>query len=352
MSGSGVKRQEVGEVGSHPGGEDAAGGRRDPPTARRRARGRSTSSDRSRPRSAVCRGYAAAPRPPAPPRTAVRASRRCGPAPSRRAAAAGSARRSPGRCGPDRRQRHAASAARPSSVEMRRAMSSTLRRNAADGPGSSLNARGRPGQGPPIGWPGENPRPRLGRARARHHPRPALRGGRARDLRRSRQRRHRRRRAVVALDPLDPAAVKEFADDERDRPRRDRPRGSARRRCRRPAARARHPRLRSRRGRRAARGLEVVRQAGHGCRGRADRPRGARARPPRSAAALDEFGAPHVVKADGLAAGKGVIVTDDREAALAHADAYLATGPCSSRSSSTGPRCRSSSSATATTCCR
>lgn len=44
-------------------------------------------------------------------------------------------------------------------------------------------------------------------------------------------------------------------------------------------------------------------------------------------AALDELGAPHVVKADGLAAGKGVIVTDDRDAALAHADAYLSSGP-------------------------
>lgn len=37
------------------------------------------------------------------------------------------------------------------------------------------------------------------------------------------------------------------------------------------------------------------------------------------AAALDEFGAPHVVKHDGLAAGKGVLVTDDRQAALDHA---------------------------------
>jgi phosphoribosylamine--glycine ligase len=37
------------------------------------------------------------------------------------------------------------------------------------------------------------------------------------------------------------------------------------------------------------------------------------------AAALDEFGAPYVVKDDGLAAGKGVVVTDDRDAALAHA---------------------------------
>nr|WP_208379842.1 phosphoribosylamine--glycine ligase [Microbacterium endophyticum] len=45
-----------------------------------------------------------------------------------------------------------------------------------------------------------------------------------------------------------------------------------------------------------------------------------------TAAALDAFGAPYVVKADGLAAGKGVIVTDDRDAALAHADSFLATG--------------------------
>ncbi len=36
-------------------------------------------------------------------------------------------------------------------------------------------------------------------------------------------------------------------------------------------------------------------------------------------AALDEFGAPYVVKDDGLAAGKGVVVTDDRADALAHA---------------------------------
>lgn len=39
--------------------------------------------------------------------------------------------------------------------------------------------------------------------------------------------------------------------------------------------------------------------------------------------ALDALGAPYVVKQDGLAAGKGVIVTDDREAALAHAEACL-----------------------------
>src|SRR5215472_16712985 len=37
------------------------------------------------------------------------------------------------------------------------------------------------------------------------------------------------------------------------------------------------------------------------------------------AAALAEFGPPYVVKADGLAAGKGVVVTTDRAEALAHA---------------------------------
>ncbi|RUR01501.1 phosphoribosylamine--glycine ligase [Labedella endophytica] len=42
--------------------------------------------------------------------------------------------------------------------------------------------------------------------------------------------------------------------------------------------------------------------------------------------ALDEFGAPYVVKADGLAAGKGVIVTDDRDAAVAHAHTFLGSG--------------------------
>jgi phosphoribosylamine--glycine ligase len=35
--------------------------------------------------------------------------------------------------------------------------------------------------------------------------------------------------------------------------------------------------------------------------------------------ALDEFGAPYVVKDDGLAAGKGVVVTNDCDVALAHA---------------------------------
>ena len=41
---------------------------------------------------------------------------------------------------------------------------------------------------------------------------------------------------------------------------------------------------------------------------------------------MDEFGAPYVIKADGLAAGKGVIVTNDRDAALAHAEKFMDIG--------------------------
>jgi phosphoribosylamine--glycine ligase len=41
--------------------------------------------------------------------------------------------------------------------------------------------------------------------------------------------------------------------------------------------------------------------------------------PEQAAAALDELGAPYVVKDDALAAGKGVVVTEDRDEALAHA---------------------------------
>lgn len=43
-------------------------------------------------------------------------------------------------------------------------------------------------------------------------------------------------------------------------------------------------------------------------------------------AALDRVGTPYVVKADGLAAGKGVLVTSDRNAAIAHGTHYLQDG--------------------------
>lgn len=54
-------------------------------------------------------------------------------------------------------------------------------------------------------------------------------------------------------------------------------------------------------------------------------------------AAFDDLGAPHVVKADGLAAGKGVIVTTDRAEALAHAEHYLPAGPVLIEEFLTGP---------------
>ncbi len=47
---------------------------------------------------------------------------------------------------------------------------------------------------------------------------------------------------------------------------------------------------------------------------------------PEVEAAIDEFGSPYVVKADGLAAGKGVIVTSDRDAAIEHAQKFIEMG--------------------------
>ena len=70
-------------------------------------------------------------------------------------------------------------------------------------------------------------------------------------------------------------------------------------------------------------------------------------------AALDELGAPHVVKADGLAAGKGVHRhRRPRRGARPRRRPTCRSARCSWRSSSPAPRSRSSSSATATTCCR
>jgi phosphoribosylamine--glycine ligase len=48
--------------------------------------------------------------------------------------------------------------------------------------------------------------------------------------------------------------------------------------------------------------------------------------PAELATVLDEVGAPYVVKDDGLAAGKGVVVTDDRAEALAHGHRVLDAG--------------------------
>ena len=64
-------------------------------------------------------------------------------------------------------------------------------------------------------------------------------------------------------------------------------------------------------------------------------------------AALDAFGPPYVVKDDGLAAGKGVLVTEDRAAARAHA---WPAAEWSSRSTWTGRRSACSRSPTAAPC--
>ena len=50
-----------------------------------------------------------------------------------------------------------------------------------------------------------------------------------------------------------------------------------------------------------------------------------------AAEALDAFGAPYVVKDDGLAAGKGVVVTSDLDAALAHAASCMGARPAGGR---------------------
>ncbi len=58
---------------------------------------------------------------------------------------------------------------------------------------------------------------------------------------------------------------------------------------------------------------------------------------PEAEAALDSIGAPYVVKADGLAAGKGVLVTEDRAEAVAHAAFWLQHGEVLVEEFLTGP---------------
>ncbi|WP_454041755.1 phosphoribosylamine--glycine ligase [Cellulosimicrobium sp. Marseille-Q8652] len=56
------------------------------------------------------------------------------------------------------------------------------------------------------------------------------------------------------------------------------------------------------------------------------------------AAAVDAFGPPYVIKDDGLAAGKGVVVTEDRQAALEHAAACFASPRVAADGSPEDPR--------------
>ena len=109
----------------------------------------------------------------------------------------------------------------------------------------------------------------------------------------------------------DPDAVLALAERERHRSHRRRARGAAGRGRRRSLSRRAGGRCSARRGRRAARDQQGVRQGLHGAPRRADRavsglPIARTRRSPRSAAGSS--GSPVVVKADGLAAGKGVVV--------------------------------------------
>ena len=132
---------------------------------------------------------------------------------------------------------------------------------------------------------------------------------------------------VVALDPVDPVAVTEFANDEAIDlvvigPEAPLVAGVA------DAVRARGIPVFGP-GQAAAR-LEGSKSFAKRVMETAGVPTGRAtfaATPAEVAVALDAYGAPYVVKADGLAAGKGVVVTGDRAAALAHAAAYLPTGP-------------------------
>ena len=127
------------------------------------------------------------------------------------------------------------------------------------------------------------------------------------------------------IDAADPAAVAQLADDLARRPRRRRPRGPAGRRRRRRGAGPGTPRVRTRRGRRPARGFEGVDEAGARRVGRAHRTprRVRRGDAERALAFLEEFAPPYVVKTDGLAAGKGVVVTESLADARDAVRAYL-----------------------------
>ena len=123
---------------------------------------------------------------------------------------------------------------------------------------------------------------------------------------------------------LDGAGIADLARSAHRRPGRDRPGGAARRRGRRRGARGRASPF----GPSAqAAQLEGSKSFAKDVMAAADVPT-ALARVCSTLEevgdALDALGAPHVVKDDGLAAGKGVVVTDDRDEALAHAQACLA----------------------------
>ena len=177
----------------------------------------------------------------------------------------------------------------------------------------------------PVACSGANPRPRLRRPRTRHRDGPAAENaghditvapGNAGIAAMCRS---------VSLDPPTARSWPRFAADNGVELVVDRPRGAAgRRRRRRACAQRGIPVFGPGKAAAAARGQQDLRQA-RSWRRPACRPVGrcGAATLAEVDAALDDYGAPYVVKADGLAAGKGVLVTEDRDAALAHAEYWL-----------------------------
>ena len=139
---------------------------------------------------------------------------------------------------------------------------------------------------------------------------------------------HRGGRRDGRARPLERRGRRALRRRQRHRARRDRTGGAARRRASRMPCAPRRSRY-SVPARRPPRSRDRRPSRSGSWTRRTSRP-AAPSGPPTSTpspTALDELGAPHVVKADGLAAGKGVLVTDDRDAALSHAEHYLQQGP-------------------------
>ena len=157
----------------------------------------------------------------------------------------------------------------------------------------------------------------------------------------------------------DVEAIVAAAARARRRPGRRRARGGAGRRRRRRARGGRDPGLRAERGGGRAGGLEGLRQgADGGGRGADRRPRRCCAAARRRSSSSPRASYPAVLKADGLAAGKGVIICADRGRGarggrrLLHRAALRRDRRSCSRSSSRARSSRCWRSATARTSCR
>ena len=168
----------------------------------------------------------------------------------------------------------------------------------------------------------ESPRHRRRRPRARAGLEAGAVAEGADGLRRARQRRHRARPAAARTSPItDLDGACRVRAEREDRAHRGRPRGAAGGRRGRRLPRPRPAHLRADAGGGAARELQGLRQGVHAAPRHPDR-RATQTFTDAAAAHayVDAHGAPIVVKADGLAAGKGVVVATTRAEAHAAID--------------------------------